>query len=101
MSNLGKELSKTIQNLEKIRDSQNPPGNNILHALDKLYEQQIDLINAAINTATVEYTNAANSMKEAADKTKGAIDDLAKLEQVLDKVGDAIKKVATLLISVV
>lgn len=100
MSNLGKELQQTVRNLETIRDSQTPPSNDVLAKLDQLYEQQIDLISAAINKATEEYKSAAKSMKEAAKKTKEAIDDLAKLEKAIEKVANAIGTVTDLIASV-
>lgn len=100
MSSLGKELQQTIRNLEKIRDSQNPPSDEVLRELDLLYEQQIDLIDAAINKSTEEYIRAAKAMNEAASQTKEAIDDLAKLEKAIEKVSDGIGRVAQLLSAV-
>ena len=97
MSSLGKELQQTIRNLEKIRDSQNPPSDDVLANLDTLYEQQIDLIDAAIQKSTDEYVKATEIMGEAAQKTKEAIDDLAKLEKSIEKVANAISKVTELL----
>jgi phage-related minor tail protein len=97
MVSLEKELQETIRNLEKIRDSQRPPSDDVLSALDKLYEQQIDLIDAAITKSTDEYTKATSAMNEAAKRTKEAIDDLMKLEEAINKVADAIGKVAELL----
>jgi phage-related minor tail protein len=97
MSSLGKELQQTIRNLEKIRDSKSPPSDDVLTKLDKLYEQQIDLIDAAINKATNEYAKATTAMEEAAKKTKEAIDDLTKLEKSIEKVAHAIDMVTDLL----
>ena len=97
MSNLGKELQETIYNLEKIRDLQKPPSDDVLAQLDKLYEQQIDLIDAAIKKSTDEYVKATNAMNEAAKKTKEAIDDLDKLEKAVEKIAGAIGKVTELL----
>lgn len=97
MAMLGKELQDTIRNLEKIRDSQDSPSDELLARLDTLYGQQIDLIDAAIKKNTEEYKKATEAMKEAAKKTKEAIDDLAKLEQSIEKVANAIGKVTELL----
>ena len=94
---LGAELQQTIRNLEKIRDAQKPPHDDVLVKLDALYEQQIDLIDASIQKTTPEYINAAASMSDAAKKTQEAIADLAKLDQAIQKVADAIGKVTTLL----
>ncbi len=96
MSNLGKELQKTIQHLEKIRDLQKPPSDDLLSKLDKLYALQIDLIGIAINQSTKEYENATMAMAEAAQKTKTAINDLTKLEKAIQKVADAIGMVTNL-----
>ena len=100
MSTLGKELQQTIRNLENIRDLQKPPSNDVLAKLDTLYAQQIDLIDAAIQKATAKYINATEAMNAAAKKTQEAIDDLAKLEQAIEKVANAIGKVTELLAKV-
>ncbi|MCP4344249.1 MAG: hypothetical protein GY795_01825 [Desulfobacterales bacterium] len=97
MLSLGKELQETIHNLEKIRDSQKVPSDDVLAELDKLYEQQIDLIDAAIKKSTDDYVKAANAMNEAAKKTEEAVDDLANLEKAIEKVAGAIGMVTELL----
>ncbi|MDO8546033.1 MAG: hypothetical protein Q7R68_01605 [Nitrospirales bacterium] len=97
MSTLGKELHQTIRNLEKIRNLQKPPSSDVVAKLDTLYAQQIDLVDAAIQKTTAQYINATKSMYEAAKKTQEAIDDLAKLEQAIEKVANAIGKVTELL----
>ncbi|MCU7934276.1 MAG: hypothetical protein KZQ99_05265 [Candidatus Thiodiazotropha sp. (ex Dulcina madagascariensis)] len=97
MASLGKALHDTIRNLEKMRDSQDPPSDEILAKLDTLYEQQIDLIDAAIKKNSKAYKRAVNTMKKAAERTQEAVDDLAKVEQSLDKVSNAIGKVTELL----
>jgi phage-related minor tail protein len=100
MPSLGKELQETIRNLERLRDSQDPPSDSVLEKLDILYGRQIDLIDAAINNNTEKYKEATTAMQEAARKTKEAIDDLAKLEHAIQKVADAIGKVTELLAKV-
>ena len=90
-----------INNLERIRDSQKTPSDDVISNLDKLYEQRIDLIDAAIRKSTDEYVKATNGMNQAAKKTKEAIDDLAKLEEAIKKVADAIGLVTELLSKVV
>ena len=94
---LGSELQQTIRNLETIRASQKPPQDDLLVKLDALYEQQIDLIDAAIQKTTPEYIAATAAMNEAAKKTQAAIDGLAKLDKAIQKVADAIGKVTVLL----
>jgi hypothetical protein len=96
-SSLGKGLRETIRNLEKIRDSQKPPSPDVLAKLDKLYEQQIDLIDEVIKKTTPEYVAAAKAMNAAARKTKEAIDDLTKLEKAIQGVADAIAAVTAVL----
>jgi len=100
MSSLGKELQETIRNLEKLRDSQDSPSDAVLRKLDALYDQQIELINAAINKNTDEYKKATTAMQEAAKKTKKAFDGLARLEQAIEKVADAIGMITKLLAKV-
>ena len=100
MASLGNELQQTIRNLEKLRDSQDPPSNDVIEKLDVLYDQQIDLIEAAINKNTEKYQKATASMQEAAKKTKEAIDDLANLAHAIGKVANAIGKVTELLAKV-
>jgi len=100
MASLGKTLQDTIRNLEKIRASQKPPSDDVLAKLDKLYEQQIELIDAAIKNATPEYVKATAALNKAAKATQAAIDDLAKLEKALKMVADAIGLIEQLLIVV-
>lgn len=100
MPTLGYGIQQTIRNLEKIRDLQKTPSDDVLDKLDTLYAQQIDLIDAAIQKSTEEYVNATKSMAEAAKKTQEAINDLAKLEQAIEKVANAIGKVIVLLAAV-
>lgn len=97
MTSLGRELQQTIRNLEKLRDTQNPASNKVIATLDALYDQQLDLIDAAINKNTENYKTAAAAMQEAATKTQEAIDDLAKLEQAIEKIAKGVDKVADLL----
>jgi conjugal transfer/entry exclusion protein len=101
MLTLGQALQKTIRNLEQIRDLQPSPSDGVFTKLDTLYAQQIDLIDAAIQKAAPEYAKATISMNEAAQKTQGAIDGLAKLEQAIGKIADAIGSVDELLAAVV
>jgi hypothetical protein len=97
MPTLGETLQQTIRNLEKIRSLQAPPSDDLLTKLDTLYEQQIGLVDAAIQKTTSEYVAAALSMEEAAKKTQEAINDLAQLEQAIQKVAKAMGKVDVLL----
>ena len=101
MSSLGKELQQTIINLEKLRDAKHPPSDDILATLDKLYQQEIKLIAAAVNSNSVRYKIATKAMTEAAKKTKEAIADPANLEQAIGKVSNAIGMVTELLSEIV
>jgi hypothetical protein len=100
MTSLGKELQETIRNLEKLRDSQDPPDQRVMDLLDTLYDQQLDLIEAAINKNTEKYKKAATALQEAAKKTKGAIDELVNLEHAIETVAGAIGDVTKLLAKV-
>lgn len=100
MASLGKELQETIRNLEKIRDSQKRPSDELLDILDALYEQQIQLIDAAVNNATPQYKSATRAMKAAAKKTKQTLDDIKLLDQSIKKIARAIGKVTDLLAEV-
>jgi len=100
MSTLGAELQKTIRNLEKLRDSQHSLSDELLSLLDKLYEQQIELIDAAIKKDTPKYIAATHALSEAAARTHAAINDLATLDKAIKKVADAIGKITRLLAAV-
>ena len=96
MSNLNSELQQTINNLEKIRDSQDVPSNDLLASLDMLYEQQINLSEIAIQQSTDEYAKVTEAMKDASKKTKEAINDLAKLENVISDIAKVIANITKL-----
>jgi hypothetical protein len=86
-----------IRDLEKLRDSQVPPDERVLGFLDSLYEQENRLIGAAIDAATPGYQQVAAALHEAADKTRDAVADLAKLEEALRNIARAVGKVADLI----
>lgn len=100
MTTLATAVDETIRNLEIIRDKQGQPADDILAALDTLYERQLDLIAAAISQRTGEYVTATQAMKEAAKKTQEAIDDLSRLEKSIDTIAKAIAKITELLVTV-
>lgn len=97
MSELSKALDETIQNLEKIRDTNTPPSDALLTQLDVLYGQQLQLIQIEINSTTPEYLSATNAMSEAANQTQQALNDISNLEHTIDKVATAVSKVSKLL----
>lgn len=101
MTTLGKELHETIKNLEYIRDTKKPPPPEIFTTLDQLYAMQIELIDAAIQQASIEYLNATAAMQKAAKETQQAINDLKKLENALEKIAVAIEKVAPLIVAAI
>jgi ABC-type transporter Mla subunit MlaD len=101
MESLGTELQRTIRNLERIRDAVQPRSEGVVNTLDHLYQQQIELIDAAIQRTTDDYRRAYVAMKDAAHHTNEAIVDLAKLEKTLERVGKATKQVGKLLSAVV
>lgn len=96
MSDLSGILRDMIRDLEQLRDSHNPPDERILDFLDSIYEQQNRLIGAAIDAATPKYQQVVASLREAAEKTRDAVKDLAKLEEALQKIARAVGKIADL-----
>jgi len=100
MESLGKNLQVTITNLEKIRDAHNNPPDSLFNQLDLLYDQQINLIDAAIQKSTPEYEIANVAMNEAAKKTSAAIADLAKTEAAINNIASAITKISDLIAKV-
>lgn len=101
MTEIITNLQKTINNLEKIRDSQNCPNKSITAQLDKLYQQKLDLIAAEIATDTEKYKSVAALMEEAAKVTKEAIDKIEKVDKALEKVADATGKIAPLIAKII
>lgn len=101
MTTLGKELIATIKHLEALRDQSEQPSAAVTAQLDLLYDQQIDLIDAAIDKNTQNYINATAAMRQAAKATREARSELATLEQSIDKVSAAIAKVTKLLDKIV
>lgn len=101
MTNLITNLQKTIDNLVKIRDSQDCPNKTITAQLDKLYQQKLDLIDAEMASDTEKYKSAETSMEEAAKITKEAIGNIEKFDQAIEKVTDAAGKIAPLIAQVI
>lgn len=101
MTNLITNLTKTINYLEKIRDSQDCPNKTIIAQLDKLYQQKLDLIDADIASNTDKYKSAETSMEEAAKATKEAIDKIEKVDQAIEKVADAAGKIVPLIAQII
>jgi hypothetical protein len=97
MSDLSKILQHMIGDLEKLRDSHNPPDERILGFLDSMYEYKTRLIGAAIDAAAPKYQLVISSLQEAGVKTREAIADLAQLEHALQKIGKALGKIADLI----
>lgn len=96
MADLITNLQKTINNLEKLRDTQDCPPKGIILQLDKLYQQKLELIGAEIASETEKYISAASSMEEAAKITKEAIDKIEKVDKAIEKVAEATGKIAPL-----
>lgn len=101
MESLGRELHNTIRNLERIRDAVHPRSEGVVNTLDGLYDQQIDLIEAAIQRDTAAYKDAQKAMSAAARRTEEARTDLANLEEALDRTASAIDKIGKLLSALV
>jgi hypothetical protein len=97
MPDLGDELKSMIREMEKLRDSRQPPDDRIVELLDRLYQQKLDLIRARIDSATVKYQHALDALNEAVAGTRDAIQDLAKLEEALRKIAKAVGRLADLI----
>ena len=97
MPDLGKELQGLIRDMEKLRDSQQPPDDRVLELLDRLCQQKLDLVKARIDSTTVKYQSAFEALKDAADITRGVISDLTKLEDALRKIAKVVGKIADLI----
>lgn len=97
MSDLGYDLRSTIKNLEAIRDSQNPPNQDIIHQIDTLYDQALDYAAAQIDQTTAQYNDAAKAMNAAQTATLAAIGDLAQVAKTIGTVATAIKDLSMLL----
>lgn len=97
MSDLGKELQNMIREMEKLRDSQQPPDDRVLELLDRLCQQKLDLVRASIDSATGKYRDVFDSLNEAAAATRDAIADLTKLEVALQKIAKVVGRIAKLI----
>ncbi len=100
MADLGLEIQRTIRHLEAIRDAQHPPRKELNQLLDTLYGQVVELINAAINDASSEYSHAAEEMAEAARQSEEALKDIEKIEHAINRATQAVKAISRLLKSV-
>lgn len=96
MSDLGKELQNMIRDMERLRDLRQPPDDGLLELLDRLYQQKLDLIKAGIDSATGEYRDLFDALKDAAASTREATSDLTKLEGALNKIAKVVSKIAKL-----
>ncbi|HEX5056111.1 MAG TPA: hypothetical protein VFX02_06400 [Gammaproteobacteria bacterium] len=94
---LGKELQGLIRDMEKLRDSQQPPDDRLLELLDRLCQQKLDLVKARIDFTTDKYQGAFAALKDAAAITRGVISDLTKLEEALRKIAKVVGKIADLI----
>jgi len=97
MEELAKKLQETIDNLEKLRDSQPSVDSDVIKKLDQLYQTQLELISAAINADTAKYAEVIEALQKAATETEQAVNDLTNVENAIGKVANAIGKVGDLL----
>ena len=100
MPDLGTEIKNTIRNLEAIRDKQNPPDQDIVHQLNTLYDQALELVAAAIKGNDQKYNDAATKMQAAAQASQNAINNLSQVSNVVNTAAKAIQAVASLLAAV-
>ncbi|MDD5035572.1 MAG: spore germination protein GerPC [Methylococcaceae bacterium] len=100
MDNLIQDLQKIIQALEALSESPATASEQIDEMLDQLFQQKIDLLNAALNVSTTPYQQAAQAMKQAAAKAERGAREPANIDEALRTISEAITKSSKLLDSV-
>ena len=91
MSEIKDYLREAIAALEKIRDEQSPPDRRILERIDKLYELDLDRIEAEVDMKSVEYQVVCDAMGSVSGLAREYLDDMAQIEDVLEKVDKAVE----------
>ena len=102
MADLGQNLFTTLDKLEELleKTAEGSQHDTLQAQYDKLWDQAQDLVDANVQQATLEYNAAINVLADANKKIQAAIDGLAKAIDVINKVAEAIKVIATLLTKV-
>ncbi len=97
MPTFGQSLASLIRNLEQIRDTQNPPDQELIHQIDQLYDLAVKYAASQINQGTAQYRKAAQAMSDAADQSLQAINNLAQVARAIELAAKAISLAAKLL----
>ncbi len=97
MDSLIKDLQKTIEALETLSESPATAVDQIDELLDQLFQQKIDLVNAAPSVSSQPFQQAAKAMQQAAFKAERAVKDPSRLGESTLAVSDAITQLAKLL----
>lgn len=97
MDILIQDLQKTIEALETLGERHPAAGDAIDERLDPLFQHKIDLVNAALNTASQPYQQAVQAMRQAAAQAERAIREPAKIAEAVSAVDGAIAKLSKLL----
>ena len=96
MSEIKDYLREAVAALEKIRDEQSPPDRRILERIDKLYELDLDRIEAEVDMKSEEYQVACDAMGSVSGLAREYLDDMSGIVVLLEKIDFAIESVAKL-----
>jgi transcription elongation GreA/GreB family factor len=102
MAELGRNLFTTLDKLQELLEK-TPAGSDhdtLQAQYDRLWDQAQELIDANVQKATTEYNAAIKLLADANKKIQAAIDSLAETIEVINKVAEVIKVIATLLTKV-
>ncbi len=97
MDSLIQDLQKTIEALETLSELPATACDQIDELLDQLFQQKIDLVNAAPSVSSQPFQQAAEAMKQAAVQTERALKEPSRLAETTSAVSDAITQLAKLL----
>lgn len=96
MDTLLHDLQKTIEALETLGESSATAGEQIDELLDPLFQHKIDLVGATLNVSTLPYQQAAQAMRQAADKAERAAKEPGRVGEAARAVAEATAKLAKL-----
>lgn len=99
MADLGQNLFAALDKLDELLEK-TPTGldrDALQKQYDQLWDQAQDLVDANVQNATVEYKAAISVLADANQRIQAAIDGLAKVIDVINKVAEVITAIDTLL----
>lgn len=92
MDTLNNELQNLIRALEQASAQAGSHGDRVDALLDQLYQQKMDLAQAAAQTAALRHKQAREAMHAACSKIKASLRDKNRLGDALHAVEDASAK---------